>query len=55
MEEEVREILRDALSPPLSEPRGDFVTEIRALVEKYGAADDLVLLPDEIAEPMSFE
>jgi plasmid stability protein len=55
MEEEARVILREALalSPPASRP--DFVTEIRALVERYGAADDLVLPPDEIAKPMTFE
>jgi plasmid stability protein len=55
MEEEVREILREALGAPQIEPRPDLMTEIRSLVEKYGAADDLVLPSDEIAEPMSFE
>ena len=55
MEEEARAILRESLGSPAGEERKGLASEIRALVERYGAADDLVLPPDEAAEPTSFE
>jgi plasmid stability protein len=55
MEEEARTILRDALAPKGETGRPDMLTEIRRLVDLYGASDDLELLPDEPVRPMSFE
>lgn len=55
MEGEVRAILQAALDPPSPAERKGLGAEIRALVEQFGAADDLELLPDEQAEPMTFE
>jgi plasmid stability protein len=55
MEEEARVILREGVGLARRPSGRDLLNGIRALVQKHGAADDLILPDDEIAKPMSFE
>jgi plasmid stability protein len=55
MEDEVRVLIRESVGMPPRRTGRDLLTDIRALVGKHGAADDLVLPEDEIAEPITFE
>jgi plasmid stability protein len=55
MEDEARVLLREGVGLAPRRSGADLLAGIRALVGKHGAADDLILPADEIAEPMSFE